>query len=137
MIELLLEKGVSGQLASCYFAIHQEQMIGGLLILWGGLTASYYTPCSLASARTLQPGPALIDCAVKDARQRGIRYWNWESSPSRESGVYRYKQKWGSLEQDYRIYLVPFRELDDYRQLGKGKLASEFPYFFVYPYDQL
>ena len=112
-------------------------MIGGLLIIHSPLTVSYYIPCTRTSARTLQPGALLINRASLDAQAHGIRYWNWEGSPSREDGVYRFKEKWGSVEGAYRIYVKAFRSLEIFRQLGKEHLARQFPFYFVYPFDRL
>lgn len=136
-IAALVETGISSGRVRCYWAWHEAKMIAGLMMLWSPQTASYYLPCSLTDARHLQPGTALVDFALRDARQQGIQYWNWESSPSRESGVYRFKQKWGSQEQAYRIYVVPFRAEEDYQRLGKIRMGCEFPYFFVYDYNRL
>jgi Acetyltransferase (GNAT) domain len=137
VIEQLLQSSQTDPHVQSYFALYEDAMIGGLIVLWGPRTVSYYAPCSLASARTVQAGPALINHAIEAARAHGILYWNWEASPDRSSGVYRFKQKWGSTESYYRIYIVPFQTSDFYRQLGPTRLAAEFPYFFVYPYDQL
>jgi hypothetical protein len=75
-------------------------------------------------ARTLQPGTVLIDRAVQDARQRGIRYWNWESRPP---GFRRISiAKWGSTEASYRVYVQTFRPEETFRKLGKIGIQREF-----------
>jgi hypothetical protein len=136
-VDLLLEPNIRDQHSSIYFAIQNGRMIAGLLVLWSPVTASYYIPCTLATARALQPGTFLIDRAVQDARARGIRFWNWESSPSRDSGVYRFKEKWGSAEGSYRIYVQSFYPLEKFQQLGREAIARDFPFYFVYPFDLL
>jgi hypothetical protein len=136
-VEFLVDEGILGKHTDIYFAFHRDEMIGGLLIIWSSLTASYYVPCGLASARTLQPGTLLIEQAVQDARARGIRIWNWESSPSRDSGVYRFKKKWGAIEGNYRIYVQTFQPREIFQQLGRDGILRHFPYYFVYPFDLL
>ena len=136
-VDFLVSARVLGHYTSIYFAFHEGHMIGGLLVIWGPLVASYYIPCVLAEARTLQPGPALIERAIRDAKARGIRFWNWESSPSRESGVYRFKKKWGSVEGTYRIYVQAFRPRELFQRLGVDGILRHFPYFYVYPFDLL
>jgi Acetyltransferase (GNAT) domain len=121
--------------AGIYFAFHGGRMIGGLLMLWSPATASYYLPCSLAEARSLQPNTLLIDAAFQAARARGCRLWNWESSPDRTSGVFRFKQKWGSQEAGYRIYAQTFRPHEDLQRLGREGIQREFPFFFVWPFE--
>ena len=117
--------------------MHDEEMIGGLLIVRSPTTASYYVPCTLPQARTLQPGSVLVDRAVEEMRAAGVRTWNWESSPSRDSGVYRYKKKWNSNEAAYRIYIWCSGGLEPLQEVGQERLATEFPHFFVYPFDRL
>jgi hypothetical protein len=136
-IDFLLYRGIPEGRVSCYFAFKDETMIAGLIVIWGPLTASYYLPCTLDSARSLQPGTALIEAAFSEAKNRGILFWNWEASPSRDSGVYKFKKKWGSQETNYRIYVLPFRDINYFRQIGREHLAEQFPYYFVYPYDKL
>ena len=136
-IESLLDESDSADRARAYFAFHENSMIAGLLVLFSPLTISYYLPCALHSARSLQPGAALIHQAMQDAQQRGIQYWNWESSPSRDSGVCKFKKKWGSLESGYRIYVVPYKSEKIFKRIGKEQLSLNFPYFFVYPFDRL
>lgn len=136
-VDLLLGDGIIGKFSDVYFAFQNDVMIAGLLVLRSPMTVSYYIPCTLASARGAQPGTLLIDRAITDARARGARYWNWESSPSRESGVYHFKKKWGSLEAAYRIYVQPFRSEMYFRELGRERIAELFPYYFVYPFDRL
>jgi hypothetical protein len=136
-VEFLVDKGVRSKHAGIYFAFYEGEMIGGLLVIWSPLTASYYIPCTLANARTLQPGAALIEQAIDDARARGIQIWNWESSSSRESGVYRFKEKWGSVEGSYRISVQTFHPRERFQQLGKDGILRHFPFYFVYPFDLL
>jgi hypothetical protein len=122
---------------STYVATVGEQVVAGLIVLWGPRTVSYFLPCTRHDFRSLQPSTALIDAAIRDAIQRGVDTWNWESSPSRESGVYQFKKKWGSVEQNYRIYVVPFRDERDFVKLGRERIVENFPYFFAYPFDRL
>lgn len=136
-LEFLLRTDVIGKYTDVYFAFYDQQMIGGLVMLWSPLTASYYLPCTVETARTLQPSTLLIDQAIQDAKARGIRWWNWESSPSRESGVYQFKRKWGSQEGRYRIYLKTFQPSQIFQHIGVKGIGKHFPYYFVYPFNLL
>ena len=120
-----------------YFAFHEGRMIGGLIMVWSPKVASYYIPCSLTEARSLQPSTVLIDAAMAEARAQGIEFWNWESSPGRDSGVYQFKKKWGAVESEYRIYIETFAGRDKLRELGREGIAREFPYYFVWPFNRL
>jgi GNAT superfamily N-acetyltransferase len=135
-IEFLADEKLQGKYAQFYFAILDHQLISGLLVLSSPTTASYYVPCTLKDHRSHQPGTLLIARAIEDARARGLKYWNWESSANR-SGVLHFKKKWGSIEQEYRIYVKALPPEERLRQLGRERIAAMFPYFFVTPFDKL
>src|SRR5206468_3702340 len=90
-----------------YAASLSGRIIAGLMVLWGPQTVSYYLPCVDHEFGSLQPLPLLIDHACRDAIRHGKRYWNWEGSPGRDSGVYRFKEKWGSVELPFEVVVVP------------------------------
>jgi hypothetical protein len=108
-----------------------------LLLVLSPSTVSYYVPAFELEYRHLQPNALLIDHAMSELCSGSPRVWNWESSPGRESGVYRFKQKWGSEECDYRIYLQSFRPEEELSRIGRNALEREYPYFFVWPYNRL
>lgn len=124
-------------LAQFYFAHHDGRMVAGLVTLSSPRWVSYYMPCTLAEARGMQPGSLLIDHAAAEARAAGRLWWNWEGSPGRDSGVYRFKQRWNSRESAFRIHVVPFCPPERLAALGRDGLAAAFPWFFVYPFDRL
>lgn len=133
----LLTEGVRKNRVGCYLAFHEGKIIGALIVIWGVTTASYYLPCTLHEARTLQSSSLLIHHAVEDARKRGILFWNWEATPPSETGVYRFKKKWGSIDGSYRIYVKRFCSEAVIADIGRDILTAEFPYFFIYPYSRL
>jgi hypothetical protein len=137
VVDLLAARGVAEGRVKLYSAWHEGRFVAGLMVLWGPSVVSYYLPCNLDAARSLQPGMLLIDAAVQDARAAGRRWWNWEGSPSRESGVYMFKKRWGSTESLYRTYALPFQPAETFAALGKERISAEFPYTFVYPFNRL
>ena len=120
-----------------YLAFRHEKIVAGLMMMWSKSTASYYLPCVDPEFTSSQPQPLLIDVACRDAIQSGLQYWNWESSPNPESGVYKFKRKWGATELGYEIVVVPFVEGRALSEIGRERLAQLFPFYFVYPYDRL
>jgi len=136
-IEFLTSERVRGRFSQIYFATMENRVIAALLVLFSPTTASYYIPCSLEDYRSHQPGTLLVDHAARDARTRGLKYWNWESSPSRDSGVYTFKKRWGSKEEEYRVYVKTFQPEEKIKALGRARIAQDFPYYFVWPFDRL
>lgn len=136
-VDFLFQRGLKTNQVTATFAVHEGKVVGGLMMIWSPGVASYYIPCSAADARTLQPNTVLIVDALEEAKRRGVRYWNWESSPTRESGVFAFKKKWGSEEGQYRVYIQPFQDAAVFKSLGREQLAKQYPFFFVYPFDKL
>jgi hypothetical protein len=136
-VEQVMTAGREAGRARCYFAYHGGELIGGLVVLWGPSTVSYWLPCTRPDMRRFQSGTALAAQAMRDALAGGLRFWNWEGSPSRDSGVYRFKAKWGSVESGYRIYVRSFASPEMFRRIGADRLAGDFPNFYVYPFQLL
>ena len=118
-----------------YLACKDNKIIGALIMIYSPGTASYYLPCSIHEYRSYNPNTFLIASAIEDAKGRGIKIWNWESSPSKDSGVYKFKQKWGSIDSSYRIYIELHKEKNYFSDYGADSLAKDFPYFFVFPFN--
>ena len=120
-----------------YFAELEGKIIGALIMIWSKAVASYYLPCSLNEFRTYQSNTLLINTALEEAKNRNIKIWNWESSPSVESGVYKFKKKWGSEDTTYNIFLKLLKNEDFFVELGKEKISKLYPNFFVFPFNKL
>lgn len=65
----------------------------------------------------------------------GARTYNWQSSPSRNSGVYRYKQQWGARESIYYFVIRLLCPVERLINIGVETLKREFPLHFIVPYD--
>ena len=136
-VAYLIEEGKNNPNIKTYIASVDDKIIAALIMIYAGSTASYYLPCSLHEYRAFQPSSFLINHAIKEAVSRSIKYWNFESSPSKDSGVYRFKKKWKSIDGNYKIYLKTYKEKEFFSSLGKEKISELFPYFFVYPFSKL
>jgi hypothetical protein len=134
-IDFLAHCAMDSRHVRMYFALYDRAVIAALIVLFSPLTASSYLTCSMGEKKTLQPGVLLIDRAIQDARQRGIRFWDFEGSPS--PGVYRFKTKWGAVEAEYRIYVQLFQSTEVLRDLGPSGISQYFPGYYVYPFDKL
>tara|TARA_B110000971_G_scaffold21661_1_gene19631 strand:- start:4715 stop:5749 length:1035 start_codon:yes stop_codon:yes gene_type:complete len=122
---------------SFYFAELNGKVIGALIMIWSESVASYYLPCSLNEHRTLQPNTLLINKAIEEAKERNLKIWNWESSTERESGVYKFKKKWGSTDDTYKIYIKVNKDSAYFSKLGQAAISNEFPNFYIYPFFKL
>lgn len=120
-----------------YTAHAGTELVGGLITLWGPVTVSYYLPCSKREYRTLQPGTLAIAHAMQHAAAHRRRLWNWESTSEHSTGVAHFKNKWGSSRAQYEILILPLQGPAAFQGITPEQLASEFPFYFVYPYSLL
>lgn len=79
----------------------------------------------------------LIDFLIGWAKQRGFRYFNWQSSKPRGSGPYNFKMQWGSREAKYYFFTKVYKPIDKILSLRRRALESAYKWHFVVPYDQV
>jgi hypothetical protein len=115
------------------YAFHDGALVGGLLMFGAGTSASYYTPAVDRDARKLQVLPLLIDEMATALRDEGFRRWNWERSPSRESGVFQFKARWGAAVSDYAVFTRVLCGESEIRRLVED--FERFRYYFVVPFE--
>ena len=80
------------------------------------------------------PNYYLIQEAMFTMWRRGIRYFNWQSSPSRESGVYSFKRQWGSRDIPYYFLTKIYCDIEKFLCLGLDGLKEGYCDNFVVPY---
>ena len=75
-----------------------------------------------------------IERTLADAVSQGVEIFNWQSSPSRQSGVYGFKQQWGGLDRTYSFLSRLFCSVDHIRRMGLARLQQDYAWHFVVPY---
>jgi Acetyltransferase (GNAT) domain len=80
------------------------------------------------------PNFANTRASLVEASRGGASIYNWQSSPSRTGGVYRYKQQWGSVEAPYAF--VTRRLCDPARlwDIGAEGAREHFAGHYVVPF---
>ncbi len=90
---------------------------------------------SLNSAYSRQGANAAnTDASIEWAKQEGCGIYNWQSSPSRDSGVYTYKRHWGSIEAPYYFLTKLFCPEERLRALGADRIRQEYVGHYVVPF---
>lgn len=87
------------------------------------------------ATKTLATSVLVVD-ALDRARAAGYRYFNWQSSSSRESGVYQFKQKWGSLEGTHHYLTKITGDITALRHVPLDDIRAGYPWHYVMPYEQ-
>ena len=74
------------------------------------------------------------DCSLAHARALGIQRYNWQSSPGRNGGVFRYKQQWGARESVYHYVARLLCPPDYLAGVGVEAIKAEYPLHWIIPY---
>jgi hypothetical protein len=118
-----------------YLAESEGQTIAGLLLFYCGNVVEYYTPVIVKEFRHLQPLSLLIYEAMSAAKNNNYKFWNWGGTWKSQDGVYQFKSRWGTEDHPYYYYTKILNK--DVVNCNKQELLSEYPFFYVYPFDKL
>lgn len=105
--ETLLEFLGPKKMASFFVAQHEGRIIGGLIIIWYGDTATYYYGASSHEDRAFMAPYLLHWEAIREAKKRGFHYYDFFgiAPPSEKNhplrGVTEFKKKFGGFEVHY------------------------------------
>lgn len=131
----LHRRGVAGGVAEFHGLIDDAgRLLGGIAFLLSELSATYFSSAFVSEARQLFPTTFVLDRAFHDFRRRGIRTFNWHSSPS-SGGVHAYKQRWGARVHRH-FYLATLRKPDTALfRWSPAAVRQLFPFRFVLPFS--
>jgi hypothetical protein len=118
---LLLVKNGDEIASGCMYVYHRSIM--DVLILSMNVKYAEHAPNYLNTEESLI-----------EARSRGIQIYNWQSSASRKSGVYRYKQQWGSNDAVYYFVTKVFCEPKVLEEIGLDTIKQEYAWHYVVPF---
>jgi hypothetical protein len=111
------------------------EVVAALLVLRFNGVVEYFTSGTVHEHRGDNPHGALLLEALVDSIRRGCHLWNWGGTWLQQTGVYRFKRKWGAGERPYR-YFVQVND-DGLRDLRPERLLERFPHFYVMPFAEL
>ena len=118
-----------------YVAKRDGEPIAALLVFLFKHFVEYVMPVTAPGNREHQPTAAIILRAMQDAQSDGRRVWNWGGTWTSQTGVYRFKKKWGATEKRYS-YHTYVRD-DGVLAQSAEALSAGYPYFFVVPFAAL
>lgn len=109
--------------------------VAALLLFYFRDMVEYYTPVIKEAYRDKQPLSLLIYESMKEASERGFKLWNWGGTWASQGGVYTFKKRWGTFDQNYHYFTkINNKEIE---KADAGLLSSEYPGFFVLPFSML
>lgn len=111
-----------------------EVLVGGTMFLNSGTSVDYFSPVFRSDYRHLAPNTYLLNEAFEEFRRRGVRYFNWQSSPGR-SGVYVYKARWGAYESRHFYLSVLLHSESRLLKVPVTQVREDYPLRFVLPHS--
>ena len=87
-----------------------------------------------SSCARFSPNYLITDHSIRRAAASGVRIYNWQSSPDRQGGVYRYKEQWGAREASYSFLTLLLCPTERIARLGPDVLRKAYSGHFVVPY---
>lgn len=113
-----------------------DELVAGGFYVCHGQVIDAFMPSLRSRFAALGPNFLLAAHSMRWARERGIRYYNWQASPP-EGGVHRFKRQWGSQDRPYAYYTRVTGDAEPLRRSSPAALREHYPWHFVLPFDQI
>lgn len=81
------------------------------------------------------PNYLLLEQALLLMAKRGVRWMNWQSSPKRNDGVYKFKAQWGSVERTYSFLTKVYGNSDRILKIGAAGARRNYPNHYLIPFE--
>jgi len=133
--DLIQKHFVAGEDYKILVAYHENEPVGALLLFYYRTTVEYYSPVIIEKHRSKQPLSLLIYEAMVEASQNNFTMWNWGGTWASQDGVYNFKKRWGTNENNYK-YFIQINNKEIYNSTKENLLAF-YPDFFVLPFNLL
>lgn len=123
-------KGVMG------YVLADGALVAGCMFVGQGQVLDCFMLSGSAAGERLLATSALVVDALDWASRAGYRYFNWQSSSSRESGVYHFKAKWGSREGQHHYLTRITGDITALRRTPLPEIRAAYPWHYVMPFEQ-
>jgi hypothetical protein len=120
--------------AELFLAYQQAELLGGGFFVRGRGIVDYFSCAYNEAGMELNANLPVVDAAVKHYMDLGIKRLNWQSSPSRESGVYEFKKRWGAIEGEYMILTKVLSNPEVLTRRPLAEIRDAYSHHFVLPY---
>ncbi len=111
------------------------EAVAALLVFYYNQTVEYFTPVVKKEYRDTQSLSGLIFSAMSDAASKGYKWWNWGGTWLSQSGVYRFKSRWGTQDLPYKYFTSVHNPT--VLKSDQQTLLRDYPSFFTVPFSAL
>lgn len=112
-----------------------DAILSGCVHIYHRRVADVFMLSMDSACPELCPNFLNTDYSIDWMRRQGIEIYNWQSSESRQSGVYAYKRRWGSLECPYFFVTKLYGGgVEEIRRIGMEKIRRDYQGHYVVPF---
>jgi len=119
------------------YILDYDKVIGGALFVGINKVLDIFMMSVDSDYLSKQPNSLMVFELLKYAEEKKYIYFNWQSSSSRNSGVYSYKKEWGA---DEGIHYYLTKIIEDISPLKCSSLETvrqKYKWHYVMPYKYL
>ncbi len=118
------------------YVVRDNQVVAGCMFVGHRDVLDCFLLSSSTEGDRVLATSVLIVEALQWAKANGFRIFNWQSSSSRESGVYHFKNKWGSLEGSHQYLTRITGDISHLRRVPLSDVRAAYPWRYVMPFEQ-
>ena len=130
-------KKKASEISKFFFAIYEGEIVSGILLIYNNRIIDDFIAVMDMDYSFTEANSLMINYAIEWARKKGFKYWNWQSLPSKESGGYNFKARWGSLDGEHYYLTKVLGDLTALKRCGIEQIKQEYEWYFVIPYDKI
>lgn len=112
------------------------RIVGGSIYMWNKEVADAFMPSGETKYLKYGINYAVNDFAIRYFKKFGIRWFNWQSS-NRDSGVYDFKNRWGSKERYYQFLTWTFHGFEKVFDAGTERVSKAYRWHYVAPFEAI
>jgi hypothetical protein len=119
------------------YVLDGPEVIGGALFVGLNEVLDVFLMSCDSDHMKKQPNNIMVLKAIEYARDKGFKYLNWQSCGSRESGVYKFKQSWGSREGRHCYISKITGDISQLESMPLEEIKERYRWHYVMPYERL
>jgi hypothetical protein len=114
----------------------EEKVIGGCFYIWNKNIVDAFIMSGDSDYFEYGINHVVTDYALRYFRGRGLTWFNWQSS-KRSSGVYTFKERWGSQERNYQFLTWTFPGFKKIFNVGVETVSKYYQWHYVAPFEAI
>lgn len=135
LIENIFDQLVPAGIARLVLAVHGERIVAGVLYILHKKVIDVFMISIDSEFADLYSSFLITEHSLEWSQKKGCLVYNWQSSPDKRSGVYQFKQQWGSRDATYYYISKFFCEPKRLQAIGLNQIQKAYRGHFVAPFQ--